>query len=266
MNQTPDSNDHDPDAAAVDSAMADQASDVVSSDGVQDASLGRGVSGATWLISGVVSAILLTVLAMTASGLWNKPLPPGLGLYETEEVPEEQLAADNALILSYNSGNLLRFMVIAGGSVVLVFSLLTGVALGRAAMGAVGAFAGIVIIAILGMVFAPIILEWGSESGGLDADDVPTMGRHAFQWIVFAAGAFAAVAIASGHVGTGAKVFGSLALAGIIGAVLYVLGASILEPTVTMTGSIPGAGTSLFLWTCVAPLLAGVFMWRTTTA
>lgn len=219
-----------------------------------------------WMAAGLIAAILVPI-SLQAVAQSRIPLPAEhTELSSNPAPPDEDAERINVLERENRLANHNRFMIGPGVVMSVVFGLFAGLISQRIVMGIVGAVVGAALAYALPMAATSQVLEFEQQAlekmvvgqGG----DTIAMLAHGIQWLVFGVCTAVAVLIGYGKVTMGGKAFAATLLAAALGSVLYVILATVLDPTSQPGNAEPVAGTARFLWTSVPPLLAGFFMAR----
>lgn len=225
-------------------------------------------AGWKWLIAGVIAAIFLpVVLSFVTTSFQAEEVEAVFARSDSGEISAEDEAIAEAAELKARLTNEQRLVMASGGVIAIVFGLFAGIASGRPVMGLLGLIGGFVVIAAVAFGGSGLILDL--ERAALDKmrdGDIQAMGVHAAQWLMISVAALVAVGVGTGSVKSGVKAFAALALAGLFGAVIYVMGGAILAPTSNTSLATPIAGSPLYLWASLPPLLASVFMARASVS
>ena len=234
---------------------------------VDDQALNRvSIRPASWLIAGVLSALLVPGVASLVKDGWNEPMPDAYRVSDGEYGPSaEEIESDRKTVTENRLTNEGRLMFAVGSCVALVFGLFAGIMTGRPVMGIAGSVVAMIVAFALAAVTVPQLLNIDQRYANIgDGGDIPMMARHSIAWMMFAIAAFVSVSIATGRIVIGGKVLGSLALGAVVSAVVYVMLASIFEPDQPLGNTFPVTGIPGWIWTSLTPLFGSIVMTRTS--
>lgn len=218
-----------------------------------------------WFVAGLVAAILMPIVVSVVLSNFQAPLPIEYEELTSLQTPSaEQSETMNKMLEENQNSNRLRFTFGNGAAVAIVFGLFAGIISGRVGLGILGALVGVGVMYLVAMLGTSFMLDLEQKAvSDLHSGDTKAMMLHAIQWGTFGLAAFVAVLIGFGKPAVSVKFLGAALLASVLGAVLYVIGATILDPSNNASKAIPVEGTGRYLWASVVPLLIGLFMART---
>ncbi|MFK8112656.1 MAG: hypothetical protein AB8B91_10650 [Rubripirellula sp.] len=218
-----------------------------------------------WLVAGLILAGLLPFGADSVMSNYQVPLPTEFDALSSIPEPNDEQSATMGKLLNENDYvNQKQFMFGVGMVVVIVFGLFAGVISGRVILGVVGAAVGVGVMYLLAMVATPLALDFEQQAiSDVGAGDTKAIMLHTLQWATFGIASSVAVLIGFANPGVAVKFLGAALLAAVLGSVLYVIGAAIIDPANKTALAAPVAGTAGYLWTSLIPLLTSLFMART---
>jgi hypothetical protein len=222
-----------------------------------------------WLVAGLLAAIAVPIATNIILASFQAPLPAEYDQLSAIEagggsLSEEQSASLKSMVDTNARGNVMLFLFGNGMLVAAIFGIFAGVISGRIGLGIVGAVVGVGSMYLIATLGAPTVVDLQrSALADLTSGDTTAMGMHALQWVLMGAASFIAVAIGFRSPTVGAKFLGAAILGAILGGVLYVLGATILDHNNQTGTAEPTEGTARYLWTSLVPVLTGFFMART---
>ncbi|NNE01116.1 MAG: hypothetical protein HKN47_27695 [Pirellulaceae bacterium] len=258
-----DTNEHPEDEAIAQLAadLSGESNDDPATDANDDPSTSPNAWG--WLFVGLVAAILSFVVAKVVISELQTPLSEEYTRMVDATPNAEGTPETDAMMVANIRTNHGRLLYSLGAVMALIFGWSAGFIHQRLPKGILGALAGIIVAIPLGMLTAaPILNLQATAVSSFGSSDLYGILLHTIQWIVIGLPIVIAVGIGTGRTGNALKVAGGVVLSALLASVVYVIGGTLLDPSVSLAYAEPKPGNVFYLWTCVSPLLLGLFMWR----
>ena len=216
-----------------------------------------------WLITGFLAAIVCFAVAKVVIAEFQIPLPAEYA-QAVEAAPNGASTPEmDAIQLSNHEANCGQFLFIVGASMAFVFGWGAGFIHRRLFRSIIGCLVGSAAAYGIGLLVGPSVVELSKKATSSATDgDMMTIGLHALQWFVIGVPVVIAVGIAVMRPSGGLKVFGIAILAAVLGGLAYMIGGTLLDSSARIAQVYPQPGNAFYVWTCVPPMLLGLFLSR----
>ena len=214
-----------------------------------------------WLAAGLFAAVLTTVAAqytMSHQALLGEEYQE---LAEMMTLNDEQNARFFELRNIADNANEQLLLATCGAAFAGVFGLFAGVIHRKPLMGVIGAAVGVGVAYGISLLASQLVIDL-QKPARLEGGDMAAILMHATQWALMGVAAAIAITVASLNLKTGLLALGVMIVAAILGSLGYVTIGMILDPMNRTGNATPAGGSALYLWTALAPLIAGAILSR----
>ncbi|GEM_PF-5701763 len=215
-----------------------------------------------WIAAGFLGAIVCTLtvgwiakygVVMDLSS--SKESSAGDGM----EISPEELAAMRANVIA----NIRRLLYAVGVSLTLVFSIFGGIRYRNLGRGLVGFVIGSLVVSVVSFGMGGVIADLETRAN-MSPQQVDYLGMilHSIQWLVISTGPVVAIGWITKSISVGLKALLLFGLAAALGGVGYIMGGGLVDPQNASHLARPSLETSLYLWSALPPIAAGLFLAR----
>lgn len=214
-----------------------------------------------WLAAGVLAAVLATVAAQYTMSHQVLLGDEYQKLAEMMTLNDEQNARFIELRNIADNANEQLLLATCGAALAGVFGLFAGIIHRKPLLGLVGAAVGVGVAYGISLLASQLVIDL-QKPARMEGGDMAAILMHTAQWALMGVSAAIAITVASLNLKTGLMALGVMIVAAILGSLGYVTVGMILDPMNRTGNATPAGGTALYLWTALAPLIAGTILSR----
>lgn len=216
-----------------------------------------------WLAVGLIAGVLAYFMTNFVMPEIQAPMPPEYAEILDLSTRSGRHPDADVMELANRKVNYGRFLYSLGATMAVVFGWAAGVMHRRIRWGLAGALAGVATAVGLGLVVTPSLLDVEQTVvASRGSADLYGIVLHAIEWFVIGLPIVVAVGFGTGRSVSGLKTLGAVALAAVVGGVVYIIGGALWDPGAQLSYLQPPAGKLSYLWHCIPPFACGLFLSR----